>query len=260
MRQATPIVLNESEREQLERLRHGRRVTDQARLVPALANQSGLIHKARHVESEHILWAILRAREGAATVVIRTLGVDPRDIDAELARRLEPGKNEFGGKLPQTEQFKQVMKRAAAEAERLGSNVVGTDHVLLGLLSLTPSLAFQVLDEAGITLEAAREAISRIFDSSACVYPERRTGPTTPEEQREIKQEQQRRENERRLIQDLHSQVTRWRQANEIRSYLKHVRSAATHTDLEEGSDLVEWMHWAEGYADGLDPISKLRR
>jgi ATP-dependent Clp protease ATP-binding subunit ClpA len=74
-----------------------------------------------------------------------------------------------------TEQARNVMALAQEETQRLGHNYIGTEHLLLGLLSEDEGVAAQALAALGITLEAAREEVESIVG-----YGEEGTGAQAP--------------------------------------------------------------------------------
>jgi ATP-dependent Clp protease ATP-binding subunit ClpC len=60
-----------------------------------------------------------------------------------------------------TERARQVVMLAQDEARRLRHNYIGTEHLLLGLIREEEGIAARTLAAHGITLDAAREWVSR---------------------------------------------------------------------------------------------------
>ena len=58
-----------------------------------------------------------------------------------------------------TDQARRVMVLAQEEARRLGHGYIGTEHILLGLLSEGEGVAAQALGALEVTLDAAREQV-----------------------------------------------------------------------------------------------------
>ena len=58
-----------------------------------------------------------------------------------------------------TDRARQAVSVAADEARELGADHVGPEHVLLGLLREEETIAANALDDAGVTLEDARQVI-----------------------------------------------------------------------------------------------------
>jgi ATP-dependent Clp protease ATP-binding subunit ClpC len=62
-----------------------------------------------------------------------------------------------------TDQARQVVVLAQEEARALGHGYIGTEHILLGLLSEREGIAAQALGSLEITLDAAREQVAEII-------------------------------------------------------------------------------------------------
>lgn len=61
-----------------------------------------------------------------------------------------------------TERAQKAILLAQEEAKRLKHNYVGTEHILLGLLAESEGIAAKALNQAGVTLENARNEVIRI--------------------------------------------------------------------------------------------------
>ncbi|MGP1386333.1 MAG: ATP-dependent Clp protease ATP-binding subunit [Thainema sp.] len=79
-----------------------------------------------------------------------------------------------------------VVMKAQEEARRLGHNFVGTEQVLLGLISVSNGIASQVLDRLGVRLEAARVEVESIIGRGAGRVPSEI--PFTPKAKRIFEQ------------------------------------------------------------------------
>jgi len=61
-----------------------------------------------------------------------------------------------------TERAQKAILLAQEEAKKLRHNYVGTEHILLGLLAESEGIAAKALNQAGVTLESARDEVVRI--------------------------------------------------------------------------------------------------
>lgn len=61
-----------------------------------------------------------------------------------------------------TQNARSAMNNAQIEAQQLGHNYVGTEHLLLGIISVTESPASKVLMQKGVKAEAIREHIKQL--------------------------------------------------------------------------------------------------
>src|SRR5438034_10060097 len=60
-----------------------------------------------------------------------------------------------------TPRAQQVLALARKEADRFNHNVVGTEHLLLGLLKLGQGVAVNVLQKLGLDLETVRKEVEK---------------------------------------------------------------------------------------------------
>ena len=63
---------------------------------------------------------------------------------------------------PFTERARRSIVLAQEEAQRLGNNYIGTEHILLGIISEGESLAAKVLESLGVNLAKVRQEVEAI--------------------------------------------------------------------------------------------------
>jgi len=73
--------------------------------------------------------------------------------------------------IPRSQQVREILDLAGEEAERLGHQYVGAEHILLGVLRAGASLAARVLRASGVDLVAARAALRRLADQGVVPRP-----------------------------------------------------------------------------------------
>jgi ATP-dependent Clp protease ATP-binding subunit ClpC len=78
-----------------------------------------------------------------------------------------------------TERARMVMRLANEEAQSLGHEYIGTEHILLGLVQEGSGVAAQVLKEVGIDSDKIRRAVEMIVLSNADAVTNREL-PLTP--------------------------------------------------------------------------------
>jgi hypothetical protein len=111
----------------------------------------------------------------------RRRGRSLTDISKALGVTKQAAHKRFTGP-PNMERFTTravtLLERSTAEARRLGHNYVGTEHILLGMLTDAESLATRVLAEAKVTHAQVEAEILKV---TAAGSPESVTGsPFTP--------------------------------------------------------------------------------
>ncbi|HET9454488.1 MAG TPA: ATP-dependent Clp protease ATP-binding subunit [Gemmatimonadaceae bacterium] len=144
---------------------NGYNFTERVRKVLAMAREEAARLHHEYVGTEHILLGLIREGEGVAATVLQNLNVELDEIQQKIEETVKKGKaaQATGPDLPYTSRAKKVLELAMSEARELGHSYVGTEHLLLGLLREEKGIAAQVLTDAGVNLEAARQETLRIL-------------------------------------------------------------------------------------------------
>ncbi len=116
------------------------------------------------LRSEHILFALIEDEENAAIDALKNLKVNIqklKDKTEELVR-------EYGGTPSAVGSIKQmyitpdarhVLESAKEEANRMGDEKIGTEHLLLGMIKVPDSMAARILMRFGVNDEKVYNAI-----------------------------------------------------------------------------------------------------
>ncbi len=123
------------------------RFTERARHVVVMANEEARGFKHDSIGTEHILLGLIREQEGLAAHVLTSLDITLERARGEVVRIVGVGQDVVTGQLPLTPSAKQVLEASLREAITLGHNYIGTEHILLGLVSLSDGAAAQILLE-----------------------------------------------------------------------------------------------------------------
>ncbi len=150
------------------------RFTDKARKVIMLAQEEarGLDHN--YIGTEHLLLGLLIEDEGLAAKVLSDLGLTSDKVRSEIERRIGRGNEQPKGHIPFTPRAKKVLEFSLRQALRLKHNYIGTEHILLGLITEGEGVAAQILEtevegglsgvEAGVVEALGPEAIEAMSD------------------------------------------------------------------------------------------------
>ncbi len=98
-----------------------------------------------YVGSEHLLLGLLREKEGVAAHALEAAGVTEALAKTRVIEAVgqgEPGETPVQGLTPRS---KRIVELAFAEAGRMGHSYVGTEHLLMGILHETDSVASRLL-------------------------------------------------------------------------------------------------------------------
>lgn len=140
------------------------RFTEKARRVIFLARYEADQYGSPYIETEHLLLGLLRENKALGDMYIGHTNIDfDAEIRAEVERYvIRRERMSQRVEVPLTAESKQALHLASEEAERLGHRLVGTEHVLLGLLGVEQSIAARLLHARGVTAAALRERLAKI--------------------------------------------------------------------------------------------------
>jgi ATP-dependent Clp protease ATP-binding subunit ClpC len=115
------------------------------------------------VDTEHLLLGLVWDSESMACRILAALGVTGEQVREEARREAVMGP---GGEGPcfLSIPAHRATDRAFTESRRLNSPRVGTEHLLLGLLSEEGGLAARCLNRLGVTRERVRAAVDAMED------------------------------------------------------------------------------------------------
>lgn len=115
------------------------------------------------VGTEHLLFGALYDPDGPAVVLLRTLGAGPEVILEKVELSLQ---RHDGGmameQFPLSPASKRAFQAASEEAAQFNHQMIGPEHLLLGVLREHDCEAAQLLAGHGVTLAAVRDAVARI--------------------------------------------------------------------------------------------------
>ena len=136
-----------------------------ARKVMELANKEALRFGHDSIDTEHVLLGLLEEGSGVGANVLNQMAVDLRKVRLEAQRRMKSNPDlVVVGKLPMTSAVRRVVENAVREARELQHSYVGTEHLLLGLLSVPDCVAAQVLGALGLTLTKVRQETLHLLE------------------------------------------------------------------------------------------------
>ena len=124
-----------------------------------------------YVTSEHILYCLLdvRSTRDIAIRTLKRLGVDlpafkemVMDNIKEIKPSTEPpvlSRYRKSGQVYYSPKVKEIISISGAEARSMGTNKIGTEHLLLGIVLSDTGIATSVLKQANIDVQRMREII-----------------------------------------------------------------------------------------------------
>ena len=142
------------------------RFTDDAQRVLSFAQEAALELGHDYVGTEHVLIGLTKVKNGVAAKALEELGIVTEDIFEAVEDQVGRG-NKKATSIYMTPRVKHVLELAVQVANRMNHNYVGTEHILLGLLSDGGGVAVGILRAMNIRTDDIVEAIRHILGSSS---------------------------------------------------------------------------------------------
>ena len=128
-------------------------------MVVVLAQDEARALRHTHIGTEHILLGLLRVDVDLAARSLVELGVTLDETRRALKRIVGEGDEPSSQQLPYTRRAVHGLELALRESLSLGHDYIGTEHLLLGLMTLTDGRAAQIVGELGAAPEAVRAKV-----------------------------------------------------------------------------------------------------
>jgi hypothetical protein len=113
------------------------------------------------IDTEHLLLGVLGVPEGRGARLLTEAGCDLGELRVEIEETATPGPRPFTGHVPFTPEAKKAIELGLRHALNLGHDHIGTEHLLLGLLTDRAGTGGAVLTRHDITLTSVRDSVGR---------------------------------------------------------------------------------------------------
>ncbi len=149
--------------------------TNSAERVLEIANDIALELGHNYVGTEHILYGLAKEERGVASKVLEKQNVTPETVIEkieELVGREDAVSESTVGFTPRT---KRVMENAFRESKKMGSDYIGTEHLLIGIMREGDSIAVRIMLELNVNPQKLYNEIVKVvneYDNNSAEEPE----------------------------------------------------------------------------------------
>ena len=141
------------------------RFTDDAQRVLSFAQEAALELGHDYVGTEHVLIGLIKVKNSVAAKALNELGLSAETIIEDVEEHIGRG-NKKASSVYMTPRVKHVLELAVEVANHMNHNYVGTEHILLGLLSDGGGVAVGLLRNHNIRANDIVDTIRTILGSS----------------------------------------------------------------------------------------------
>ncbi len=147
--------------------------TKRAEKAIEYANRIALEFGHNYIGTEHLLYGLLKEGSGVASKVLENQEITPEQIeeqiDALVGKNEEIGEEEILGFTPRT---KRVIETAFIEAKKLGSDFIGTEHLLIGIMREGDSVAVRILLNLNVNPQKLYNEIIKVLNDDENILNE----------------------------------------------------------------------------------------
>lgn len=140
--------------------------TKRAEKAIEIANEIAIEFGHNYIGTEHLLYGLLKEGSGVASKVLENQGITEVALEEQID--LLVGKNdkkleqeEIVGFTPRT---KRVIENAFREAKRLGSDFIGTEHLLIGIMREGDSVAVRMMLDLNVNPQKLYNEIIKVIN------------------------------------------------------------------------------------------------
>lgn len=132
--------------------------------VLTISNELAIDLGNSYIGTEHILYGLVCEGNGVAGKALSKQNLTPEDILDEIDDLIGGKVKENFSVLGFTPRTKKVLENAYLEAKKLGTNFIGTEHILIGLLKESECIAIRILESLDIKIDKIYSDIADILN------------------------------------------------------------------------------------------------
>src|SRR5215216_1071072 len=148
------------------------RFTEKAQEAILTAQRETQERRLSQLEPEAVLYGLLDQSDGVVPQVLHKAGLDPNGVMRELTAEIERlPKLQYSAEPAVSSGTRKVLEQAEKEARQFGDEYISTEHLLLGVLSVSGSPAARLLQRHGLTTDKAKAALKEIRGNQRVTDP-----------------------------------------------------------------------------------------
>ena len=140
--------------------------TNRAEKVIQISNELAMQLGHKYIGTEHLLYGLAKEENGVASKVLKNQNIVPEKILEEidiLLGNIEQDEKSTGiiGFTPRT---KKVIENAFKEARKLGTEYIGTEQLLIGIMVESDSIAIRIMMNLNVSPQKVYNEITKVVN------------------------------------------------------------------------------------------------
>lgn len=139
-----------------------------AQKVVLIAQEEAKKFNHDYIGTEHLLLGLAYAEGELSAKILSALGAAPAKIRLEIEQLVGIGDNlVMLSEAPLTPRVKKVLEHASEEAQAVGSELINTEHILLGIIAEEEGVAAKILSNLGLNGEIIKSVVFKALKDNS---------------------------------------------------------------------------------------------
>ena len=138
--------------------------TNRAQNVIKIANEIAQELGHHYIGTEHLLYGLVKDKKGIAAKVLENQNVTPEKVLEEMEELIGRDDSLVQGTIGFTPRTKRVLENAFREAKKLGSDYIGTENLLIGIMREGDSVAVRILLDLEVNPQKLYNEIIKVIN------------------------------------------------------------------------------------------------
>lgn len=138
--------------------------TNSAQSVIEIANNIAIELGHNYIGTEHLLYGLTKEESGVASKVLENQNVTSDSVLEEIEDLIGREEEAINSTLGFTPRTKRVIENAFREARKLGSDYIGTEHLLIGIMREADSIAVRIMLDLGVNPQKLYNEIVKVLN------------------------------------------------------------------------------------------------
>ena len=138
--------------------------TARAEKALEIANDIAMQLGHNYIGTEHLLYGLVKEGTGIANKVLENQNVTENAVLEKIEELIGTGETRGDQTIGFTPRTKRVIENAFREAKRLGSDFIGTEHLLIGIMREADSIAVRIMLDLNVNPQKLYNEIVKVIN------------------------------------------------------------------------------------------------
>ncbi len=129
-----------------------------------IANEIAMELGHNYIGTEHLLYGLAKEGTGIANKVLENQNVTENAVLEKIEELIGTGETRGDQTIGFTPRTKRVIENAFREAKRLGSDYIGTEHLLIGIMREADSIAVRIMLDLNVNPQKLYNEIIKVIN------------------------------------------------------------------------------------------------